>query len=142
MAELYYLQQAWEKLEDVASEGLRIDDMDNPRLWYIRALKEREEGRYPKAVEYFSEALERDFRENDHYLARAETYVKVGEFSLALSDCELVIGDEPANLAAWYVKGLAYLGLEDPGAADECFQKLIVLEQEFAPAWEGRAEVC
>ncbi len=81
--------------------------------------------KYDKASDYYDRALEVDNSFIDSYLARAEMYLKIGEYQKAIYDLDEALIIDSANWYAYYLRGLANMGLGETSKYSRLNQKAI-----------------
>ncbi|XP_071094607.1 tetratricopeptide repeat protein 12-like [Haliotis cracherodii] len=97
------------------------------------AIKERgnaefKAGSYDKALELYSQAIEKVRDSTALYTNRAQTYIKLGRFKEALTDCDWALRVSPACLKAYIHAGRAHLGLQQYAKARDFYRQ--ALEQD------------
>jgi tetratricopeptide (TPR) repeat protein len=77
-------------------------------------------GNLDRAVRDFNEAVRIDPKYPDGYLARGQTYFKLGETERAIADYSAALAHDPQRAAAFRARGMAhlYLGKNDLALAD------------------------
>ena len=80
-------------------------------------------GRFPEAIECYSEAIKRNPTDPLLFTNRAAAYLKLLEAPLAVRDCEKALELDPRNLKAYLRKGTAEHQLKQYYKALETFQK-------------------
>ncbi len=76
----------------------------------------------------------------DTTLDEADNFLKIGEYTKALSSYNLVLQADPKNLKAWNNKGKTYeLGLLDYDKAAECYERGIAIDAKDHTIWYNKA---
>lgn len=83
----------------------------SPSYYHEKANDYANSKKYDKASDYYEKALEADNSFIDSYLARAEMYLKVGEYQKAIYDLNEALIIDSSNWYAYYLRGLANMGL-------------------------------
>jgi len=103
-------------------EDKRTKEYVNPEL----SLKAKEEGnelfkqgKYPQAVERYTEAIKRDPANHVLYTNRAVAYTKLKAYSEALKDCDKCIELNPKFIKGYLRKGAVYMATEQ---YQKCFE--------------------
>ena len=93
---------------------LHVFDLATKRAEYYS------EGNWPKALELCSEIIGRGNIELGDYIVRANTLIKMNDFSVAIEDCNAALKLNPCSSAAFCTRALAYrfLGRFDEAEAD------------------------
>lgn len=112
----------------------------NPQL----ADEEKEEGnkcfkdgKYPDAVQHYTEAIKRNPGDAKLYSNRAGAYAKLMEFPLALKDCEECIKIDSKFVKAYLRKGAVLMALKEIGKAREAYTCALDLDPDCGEAEEG-----
>eukprot|EP00042_Codosiga_hollandica_P056623 m.819433 g.819433 ORF g.819433 m.819433 type:complete len:617 (+) comp59392_c0_seq2:1050-2900(+) len=112
----------------------------NPQL----SLEAKERGnelfkaqKYPDAIKEYNEAIARNPDDGKIYSNRAACYIKMAEFSMALTDCNTCIKLEPTFGKAYIRKGNVLLGMKKTTEALDAYQKALELESGNAEAQQG-----
>ncbi|KAK6173705.1 hypothetical protein SNE40_017111 [Patella caerulea] len=85
-------------------------------------------GNYEKALDYYNQAMEK-IRDNQAiYTNRAQTKIKLGMYTEAITDCDWALRISSDCLKAHVHMGKAYLGLKNFIKARECFQQILTVD--------------
>eukprot|EP00111_Clytia_hemisphaerica_P023360 TCONS_00068778-protein len=82
---------------------------------------------FTTSIKCYTEALELDKENFDYYLKRCNAYIKISNFSDALSDVNYSIQYNTENSKAWQRKGLVLFSMEKFEEALEAYQKALEL---------------
>lgn len=77
------------------------------------------EGKYPEAVDRYSEAMRRNPTDHTLYSNRAWAYMKLGSYPSAIKDCEECLKRQPTFVKAWVRKAQCYQIMKE---YDLCFK--------------------
>lgn len=120
---------------------------EKERLAYINpelAIAEKEkgnaafkDGKYPDAVNFYSEAIKRNPDDAKIFSNRSACYSKLMEYPLALRDAEQCIKLDPTFIKGYLRKGGVLLAMKEPTQASVAYQKAIQLDSNSAEALEG-----
>ena len=91
-------------------------------------------GKYPAAIEKYSEAMKRDPTAATPYSNRAACYQKLMEWPLALKDAETCVTMDPKFAKGWSRKGSIHLFLKEFHKSMDCYNTVLELEPENADA--------
>merc|ERR1719198_2894543 len=91
-------------------------------------------GKYPAAIEKYSDAMKRDPTAATPYSNRAACYQKLMEWQLALKDAETCVTMDPTFVKGWSRKGGIHLYLKEFHKSMDCYNKIRELEPENADA--------
>jgi tetratricopeptide (TPR) repeat protein len=98
-----------------------------------------ENGKYDKAIEQFSKALELDGEYTDAYIGRGKAFETKGNFASAAKDYGQAILLEPGNEEFHYLTGRAYYKLGDFTKAIEVLDKGITMKPNYVPSYQVMA---
>lgn len=98
----------------------------------------RREGKYDKAIEAYTAAIDLSPKEADIYIFRGYCYDELGEYSKAVKDYTKAIEHDPQLAVAYSNRGRIYLNMEDYQKALNDFIKAIALKPDFANAYNNR----
>eukprot|EP01083_Nonionella_stella_P063670 165450_1 len=98
--------------------------------------------RFSDAIDVYSQAIrcvashdsDRWMSKVPCYLNRAQCNLCLERWGDAISDCDLVLEKDPANIKALFRKSRAYFGRKQFKLAAEGFQQVISIEESNAPA--------
>merc|ERR1719198_17949 len=91
-------------------------------------------GKYPAAIEKYSDAMKRDPTAATPYSNRAACYQKLMEWQLALKDAETCVTMDPKFAKGWSRKGSIHLFLKEFHKSMDCYNMVLELEPENADA--------
>jgi len=74
-------------------------------------------------------------------VARALSYLAIGDAKSAASDLDEAVQREPTNLQAWTSRGLAYERLGQKEKAAGSYAKALNINEKYEPARAGFARV-
>jgi len=116
----------------------------NPEI----ALQEKEkgnalfkEGKWTEAIECYSEAIRRNPEDPTFYSNRAACYLKIMQFSNALSDAEKCLELNPNFAKGFARKGNAHFGMKEYHKALAAFDAGMKIDPELAELREGAERV-
>ncbi len=110
-----------------------IDRME--ALSYHRAgNKEARSGELKKAIEYYTEAIEYNYKHSGAYYGRARAYFRLGLYKKALDDFTEAIRYEPGHAGAYDGRGEANVALKNTTEAENDFNKAVGLYPKFTSA--------
>eukprot|EP01147_Barroeca_monosierra_P008813 gene8813-1178_t len=120
---------------------------EQQRLAYIDPAKSEEakkrgndffrEGKFPEAVQEYTEAINRNPEDAKLYSNRAAAYTKLATWDLALKDCDECIQRDPAFIKGYLRKGTILLGLKKTSEAEKAFREALKLQPSHAEAMDG-----
>ncbi|BFZ22509.1 hypothetical protein BsWGS_25548 [Bradybaena similaris] len=85
---------------------------------------------YGKALELYDQAINQVRDNTALYTNRAQTKIKLGLFSEALTDCDWALRVWPSCMKAYVYKGHAYLGLTDYENARESYRHILTIDSK------------
>ncbi|PXF42671.1 Hsp70-Hsp90 organizing protein [Gracilariopsis chorda] len=92
--------------------------------------KERQEGnqlflagKFPESVAKYTEAIKRNPKDAAPYSNRAAAYMKLGEFPMALKDCERCLENDPKFVKAYIRKGNIHFYMKEYHKCLEVYEK-------------------
>ena len=109
------------------SQPLYAQD-SQPRVSFLQALKEREEGHFSQAEQLFRQALQLEPENPDYHFELGNLYIQAKELRLARTEFEQTLMIAPSHLAAHYNLGLVHRELGFPGDAREEFRRVLQLD--------------
>jgi len=109
-------------------EEKKIKEYINPEL-SVQAKEEGNDlfkkGKYPEAVERYTEAIKRDPNNHVLYTNRATAYTKLKAYSEALKDCDKCIEMQPNFIKAYLKKGQVYAATQQYQKCFEVYAKAL-----------------
>ena len=93
------------------------------------------------AIDDFSTALGLANQNVDAYVARALSYLAIGDNKSAAQDLDGAVQSDPLNLRAWTSRGLAYERLGQKDKAAGSYAKALNINDKYQPAKDGFARV-
>jgi stress-induced-phosphoprotein 1 len=99
------------------------------------------QGNFPGAIEKYTEAIKRNPKGAKFYSNRAACYIKLMEFSRALTDVDKALELEPNFIRALVRKGNVHYMLKEYHKSTETFQKVLQLDPQNEEAMEGNQKV-
>ncbi|CAN8073741.1 unnamed protein product [Agarophyton chilense] len=98
----------------------------NPEL----SAKERQEGnelflggKFPESIAKYTEAIKRNPKDAAPYSNRAAAYMKLGEFPMAMKDCERCLDIDPTFVKAYIRKGNIHFYMKEYHKCLEVYEK-------------------
>ncbi|KAI0567015.1 Tetratricopeptide repeat containing protein [Gracilaria domingensis] len=98
----------------------------NPEL----SAKERKEGnelflagKFPESISKYTEAIKRNPKDAAPYSNRAAAYMKLGEFPMAMKDCERCLDIDPTFVKAYIRKGNIHFYMKEYHKCLEVYEK-------------------
>eukprot|EP01116_Phalansterium_solitarium_P022139 TRINITY_DN7199_c0_g1_i1.p1 TRINITY_DN7199_c0_g1~~TRINITY_DN7199_c0_g1_i1.p1 ORF type:complete len:561 (+),score=169.48 TRINITY_DN7199_c0_g1_i1:84-1766(+) len=88
------------------------------------------QGKFPEAIQQYTEAIARNPQDHTLFSNRAASYTKLGEYQLALKDCDECLRIKPDFVKALIRKGHAYFFMKDYLKALETYDQGLKLEPE------------
>ncbi|XP_067675024.1 tetratricopeptide repeat protein 12-like [Haliotis asinina] len=82
-------------------------------------------GSYDKALELYSQAIDKVRDSTALYTNRAQTYIKLGRYKEAITDCDWALRVSPACLKAYIHAGRAHLGLQEYAKARDLYNQAL-----------------
>jgi len=95
------------------------------------------EGKYPQAMEAYTEAMRRNPKDHVPYSNRAACYQKLMEWQLALNDCDKCIQMAPTFIKAWTRKGGLHYHLKEFHKALDAYNEALKLDENSEEAKHG-----
>lgn len=89
----------------VAEDAAKAAELKNEGNVQIKKLN------YPKAIEFYTMAIELDGTQSIYFSNRALAHLKLDNFQSSLHDCETALKLNPKNIKAYHRRGLSYVGL-------------------------------
>jgi stress-induced-phosphoprotein 1 len=94
-------------------------------------------GDYPRAIERYTEAIRRAPRNPTMYSNRAAAYSKLGEFPMAIKDCDAAIAIDSKFVKAYTRKGFCHFTMKEYSRARDCYNQALRIDPENAEALSG-----
>lgn len=108
---------------------------DSPsRVYFLHALKEREEGRFIESERLFRKALELEPENPDFHFELGNLYIHAKALDQARTELEQAVMIAPNHVAAHFNLGLVYRELGVAGVAREEFRRVLQLDPNNARA--------
>lgn len=127
------------RLEDLLVKK-KAAEYENPEL----AEKAKNEGndhfrngKFPEAIERYSEAIKRAPRNPALYSNRAAAYSKLGEMPMAIKDCDKAIEIDPKFAKAYTRKAYCHFRMKDYNKARDCYNEALKIDPNNADAIDG-----
>ncbi|GFO25980.1 stress-induced-phosphoprotein 1-like [Plakobranchus ocellatus] len=145
----YNKSLAEHRVSDIVKKTHEIQALikEKERLAYINpelSLQEKEkgnaafkDGKYPEAIQSYTEAIRRNPDDAKLYSNRAACYTKVMEFVLALKDSEECIRLDPKFIKGYLRKGAILSAMKEPTKATNAYLKALELDPNHPEALEG-----
>ncbi|HMK69709.1 MAG TPA: tetratricopeptide repeat protein [Xanthobacteraceae bacterium] len=115
---------------------------DNAQGYYNRGLLYQSQRQHQFAIDDFSTAIGLTGQKAaPPYVARALSYLAVGDAKSAASDLDEAVQTEPQSLQAWTSRGLAYERLGEKDKAAGSYAKALNINEKYEPAKVGFARV-
>jgi len=99
------------------------------------------EGKYPQAIEKYSEAMKRDPKAHLPYSNRSACYQKLMEWQLALKDADTCVAMEPKFMKGWTRKASIHYFLKEYHKAMDAYNCALEVEPESEEAKQGLESV-
>jgi tetratricopeptide (TPR) repeat protein len=107
----------------------------NPEMLYNMGSVYNSLGRYPEAIEAFSQAIRIDPNYGDAYVGLGNTLGKLGHHAEAEQACKLAIKIKPDSAEVYYTLGAAYFSQGLWAQAAEASRHAISLKPDYAQAY-------
>ena len=91
-----------------------------------------------KAIDYYTNALDRNLQLAPVYNNRGNTYLSKGEYEHAITDYNSAIQLEPDYAKPYYGRGYAYLDKDNYNSAIKDYTKAVELKPDYAEAYNNR----
>jgi stress-induced-phosphoprotein 1 len=121
-------------------EKQRAKEYEDPRLAEEARLAGNEAfktGDYPRAIEQYTEAIRRAPRNPTMYSNRAAAYSKLGEFPMAIKDCDAAIAIDSNFVKAYTRKGFCHFTMKEYNRARDCYNQALRIDPNNAEALSG-----
>lgn len=120
-----------------------VESYINPEL----SQKERQEGnelfkqgKYPESIKKYTEAIKRNPTDAAPYSNRAASYMKLGEFPMALRDCDRCLDCDINYVKAYIRKGQIHLFMKEYHKCLEVYEKGLKLAPDNRELKQGMAK--
>ena len=111
------------------------------QAYYNRGLLYQSQHQDQFAIDDFSTAIGLATQKAEPRVARALSYLAVGDAKSAASDLDEAVQMQPLNLQAWTSRGLAYERLGQKDKAAGSYAKALNINEKYEPARAGFARV-
>ncbi|MBL0713556.1 MAG: tetratricopeptide repeat protein, partial [Desulfosarcina sp.] len=106
--------------------------------WFERGLIELKNGRYQRAVEAFSVAIESVPHDFEALNNRGFARIYTGDYDGAIDDCSKAIQFNPGSAKAYNNRGFARIFKESYGAAIADFDRAVAINPRYVDAYSNR----
>ncbi len=124
------LLQAW-----VLMGGIAAATTDN---WFEQGLVELKNGRYQRAVDAFTVAIEAVPHDFEALNNRGFARIFTGDYDGAIADCTQAIAYNPGSAKSYNNRGFAYIFKESYPAAVKDFDRAIAINPRYVDAYSNR----
>ena len=107
----------------------------------FRSLLYQSQRQHALAVDDFSTAIGLAGQKSESYVARALSYLALGNTKAAAEDLDQAVQLDPLNLRGWTSRGLAYERLGQKDKAAGSYAKALNINDKYQPAKEGFTRV-
>ncbi|NXK87148.1 TTC12 protein, partial [Formicarius rufipectus] len=99
------------------------------------ALKEKgndafRRGDFSRAIQRYTEGLERLRDKQELYTNRAQAYMKIQEYEKAIGDCEWALKCNEKCIKAYFLMGKAHLALKHYTESRQCYEKMLQMDPQ------------
>ncbi|XP_064029222.1 tetratricopeptide repeat protein 12 isoform X3 [Pogoniulus pusillus] len=106
------------------------------------ALKEQgneafRKGDYARAVQSYTEGLEKLKDKQELYTNRAQAHLKLHQYEEAIGDCEWALKCNEKCPKAYFLMGKAHLALQHYGESRQCYQKMLQTDPQKQSLFKG-----
>ncbi len=115
--------------------GLAAGATDN---WFEKGLVELKNGRYQRAVDAFTVAIEAVPHDFEALNNRGFARIYTGDYDGAIADCTQAIAYNPGSAKSYNNRGFAYIFKESYQAAVRDFDRAIVINPRYVDAYSNR----
>jgi tetratricopeptide (TPR) repeat protein/cell division septation protein DedD len=106
--------------------------------WFEQGLIELKQGRYQRAVDAFTLAIESAPQDFEAYNNRGFARIYTGDYDGAISDCSQAIRHNPGSAKAYNNRGFAYIFKESYKMALSDFDRAIAINPRYVDAHSNR----
>ena len=131
----YYLDELDLALQDFS----RIQD--DPRADFWRGVVYLRQKKFAKAVQYFTDSINRNPVYVLSYANRGKAYLNTGDFQRALNDFNQIIRREPGQAKGYFLRGIACELLEQRQNAIESYEKALKWDPDHSQASQTLAKL-
>ncbi|NXP23076.1 TTC12 protein, partial [Scytalopus superciliaris] len=99
------------------------------------ALKEKgndafRRGDFARAIQSYTEGLEKLRDKQELYTNRAQAYLKIQEYGKAIGDCEWALKCNDKCIKAYFLMGKAHLALQHYTESRQCYEKILQIDPQ------------
>jgi len=95
------------------------------------------EGKYPEAIECYTEAAKRNPSDHTIYSNKAAAYMALGEYPSAVKDCDKCLDINPNFIKALLRKGKCYDIMKEYHLSFEAYNKALKIDEQNQEATYG-----
>jgi stress-induced-phosphoprotein 1 len=130
--ELKKMQDKWEKQKAQAYENPELSEQakNDGNMAF-------KNGDFPKAIDFYTEAIKRAPRNPALYSNRAAAYSKLGEMPMAVKDCERALELDPVFVKAYTRKAYCHYAMKEYYKARDCYNEALRIDPNNAEAVDG-----
>ena len=108
---------------------------------FKNGVREVDEGRYEKAIKYFTEAISRSPQSAKIHHYRADSYAMVGDYEKAVTDYDIAVRLNPSYPDTYLDRGNSHYQLNQFESALKDFSEAIRLKPDWGDAHANRAVI-